>query len=830
MMATKSKPWAALALAVSLLLAQFSPEPGASAAGPPARVDRYGDPLPPGALARLGTTRFRAGYVIFALAFTPDGKGLVAASAGRPPCLYEMATGKVLRHFGNQTYVRSIAISPDGKTLAVEGNSVRLYSLATGKQVGELKDPNAMGPVGLCVSFSPDGKMLASGARDHSIRLWDVAGARELRRCQGHTQDVTSLAFGPAGKTLASGSGDHTVRLWDAATGKVRQVLRGHHQYIFSLAFTPDSKTLASAGDDKTVRLWNVETGKPVGILKGHEGVVRSVAFSPDGRVLASGGGDKAIRIWRMATAKEIGRLTEGISGLVSSVAFSPDGKTLASTGGFDSSIHFWDVATGQPCHRFGGHTGTITALSFSADGRSLTSAACDGWVYFWDARTGRERRRVGQTHDRVPHPFAFASDQKTFASAGFQDNSVRLGDLATGKELRSFGKHKEQVRALTFLPDGKVLATGDGQLIHLWDTATGKEIRSLKGHKGYISCLAFSPDGKVLASGGMSVNVLVDDHAVRLWEVATGKEIRELETSESPALAFSPDGKVLASGDTANTIRVWQVATGREIAKFRRYPANPRAFGSYIYWLTFSPDGRTLASGWGDTPVILWEAATGKEIRRLLGHQSSSGPVLFSPDGRTLASGSGDSSILIWDLTRHIRDGRLEPLSLSPHELAARWSDLANPNAGKADRAVWDLVAAAEQSMPFLKNHFRPVVPIAPRQVAPLIADLDSQRFAVRRKATRALEQLGERAEPALRARLATNPPLETRQRIDRLLRQMSAMGGEHLRAVRVLTVLERAGGSEARALLTELAQGEPDMWRTREARAALKRMDQRR
>jgi RNA polymerase sigma factor (sigma-70 family) len=804
-----------------------APQPQAKAAAkaaPPRRVDLYGDPLPPGALARLGTTRFRAGIQLYAVAFTPDGKKLAAAGAGRPPCLYDLATGKVLHQFGKQRHVLCIAISPDGKTLAVGDNSVRLYSLATGKQVGELKDANGMGGIALVVAFSPDGKTLASGARDQTVRLWDVARSRELRRCVGHSGPIWSLAFAPDGKTLTSGSFDRTVRLWDPATGTMRHVLAGHQDLVLSVAFTRDGKTLASAGGDGTVRLWDSATGRLLRILKGHGGKIHAVALSPDRKVLASAGNDRTIRLWRTATGKEIRRLTDGIDWTVNAVAFSPDGKTLASGSVWDSSIHFWDVASGKPWRCFGGHTGTVTALAFSPDGRSLTSGGRDRWLRSWNVGTGRENRRVRRAHDEVLNPVAFSPDGKIFAAGGFRDHSVRLFDLATGKELRSLGKHPPGARAVAFSPDGKVVASGGvDRVIRLSDTATGKVLHVLRGHRGWVVNLTFSPDGKTLASGVTRYAPVVDDHAIRFWDVATGKEIRGLETDAGDVLAFSPDGKVLASGNMPeNTVRLWQVATGKQLARVYR---DPRPRVSYIDSLAFSPDGRALASGWEDNRVVLWEVATGKEIRRLRGHESAVWSIRFSPDGRALATGSADSSILIWDLTGHIRDGRLGRVRLSPHELSARWSDLANPDPPKADRAVWDLVAATGQSIPFLQQRLRPAASVAPRQVAPLIADLDSARFAVRRKAAHALERLGDRAEAALRNRLAANPPLETRRRIEQLLRQMNVMNGERLRAVRALTVLERDGGPGARKMLAELARGEPGMWLTRVAAEILNR-----
>jgi RNA polymerase sigma factor (sigma-70 family) len=787
-------------------------------------------PLPAGAFARLGTSRFRHAHIVAGIAFASDGKFIATGSHMGTVRLWDPATGKELRSWqAHDSGAIGLAISPDGKTVATGSwdNSIRLWD-ADGKalrtMLGHTSEVSRL-------AFSPDGKVIASGSKDGTVRLWDPTTGAALSTITAHAREVRGLAFSPDGKRLATSGADKLVYVWDAESGKRLVTCEGHTDEALSVAWSPDGKALASSSKDQTARLWESDSGKLKRTLK-HTGWLERVAFSPDGKSLAvAGGWGGKVHLWDLTHEGDKPRWSAPQMNSVG-LAFSPDGKRLAGCG-WEAGVRVWDVATGkeQGAADAGGHTSWVTALAVAPDGTTVVSASTDWTVIVWDTVRRREVRRLTGHTDRA-YSVAVSPDGRTVAT-GARDKTIRLWDLATGREVKKI-EAGGLVHGLTFSPDGKRLAscsgndTYDGWVLEVpghnatvWDVATGKPAFRLEGHDGGVKSVAWSPDGKTLATGG-------NDTTVRLWDAANGKELRRLEGNTKPveSVVFSPDGKRLAAAGQDGVLRVWR--TDGDDKPTPIGTDNGRLLG-----VAFSPDGRSLvtADHWPravKSALRVWDVATGKERVRYAGHQGTASAVGFAPDGRVLISGGGDGTILLWDVTGRAENGKFAQAELSPPALESEWANLAGDDMMKVHKSIWALVAAPKQSLPLLREVLKPVPAADADRIAKLIKELDDDDFSVREKASAELEKVGEPAAAALRKALEGTPSAELRVRATMLLDGFGGKGAsaDVVRRERALEVLEQIGGPEARAVLEELAKGAPEAAQTQRAKEALKRL----
>ena len=630
--------------------------------------------LPEGAKMRLGKGSINE------MQYSPDGK-LLAVASSIGVWIYDTETYQERALLtGHPSLVSSVCFSPDGRILASGSwdGTIRLWEVTTETlQQTLILETEAV----TSVRFSPDGRTLASvsdgGEMGWSFVLWDVAtgSRRGLFSPEGIFQ-IYSMDFSPDGQTLASSSGADHVRLLDVATGTLRQMfsartnLEYHNVRVNSVRFSSDGETLMSAslvytwqsntkGYIYTIRLWDVATGEPLKTLNVDTDADSSLCWSPDGQTLAMGNLDSTIQLWDIATSEPLKVLTVQADA-VSTLCWSPDGQTLASASQ-DGTIQLWEVATGLPHHTFTGHTSHVSSLYWRGNGQTLVAGYDDSRVRLWDAVTGMLRHTfVGRTED--------------------------------GRSL-SFSEARRDV---SLSADGQLLASGsDDTTILLWDVATGALRQTFPGHTERVSSLCFSADGRLLASGSW-------DKTIRLWDVATGTSMKTLTGYAADSMDFSPNSQMLASGT-----QLWDVATGTLLHTLTSHDGG-------ISSLSFSPNGQTLASGpWNDSRVVnhtirLWDVNTGELQKTFIAEDFGSvASLCWSPDGQTLASGGGyvsegcagvlDAKVRVWD----VATGELQrTFTGHAHEIwSVRFSaDGQTLASGSADGTVllWDMAPEA--------------------------------------------------------------------------------------------------------------------------------------
>jgi uncharacterized delta-60 repeat protein len=512
------------------------------------------------------------------------------------------------------------------------------------------------GPSVNAVTYSPDGKILAAGDGDGTVRLWDVATRRQIGRPLGqlgHARAVYTVAYSPDGKIVAAAGLDGAVRFWDVATHQeIGAPLRGDTPEIFSVRFSPDGKILATGGSGGTVQLWNVATHQQIGSpLAAGSADIRGLAFSPDGRTLATGGysgtTSGVVRLWNVRSGRQIGSPFATLASAADALAFSPDGQTLG-VGWADSFLDLYDVATRRLAHFMIASGGPITSMSFSPDSKVLATSDSDGAAQLWDVSTGQQDGASLTSDTRPVESVAFSPDGQTVAT-GSTDGTTRLWSVPaiTGDPVRWVNVGGRPADSVAFSPDGKLVATGsfDGTA-RLWKRATLDQVGGpLTADDQSVYSVAFSPGGKILATGSA-------DGTARLWNVVTHRQIGVFRTASAVrTVAFSANGRTLATGSADGMARLWDVADHQQIGAVRTSGA--------VDTVAFSPDGKILATGGFDGTVQLWSLATHRQAAALSDGQTFSVfTVAFSPGGTMLATGSSDQTARLWDMTTHQQIG----------------------------------------------------------------------------------------------------------------------------------------------------------------------------
>jgi len=548
--------------------------------------------------------RIFVGEWIWSIDLDPTATKLVTGTMGGTIQLWDAATGEEIMvlqaghgepYSSNKDQIYSVAFSPEGKRVVSGGRTIDVWDVATGQRSktidygGTIRD----------VTFSPDGRQIASSSWDHTARVWDIESGDELATLEGHRAGVMCIAYSPDGTMIATGDKDSTIKLWRVSTGKNLATFYGHSAaYVWSVAFSPDNRRLVSGGSDGTVRVWDVmNEGKPT-TLRGHGGDVTSVVFTPDGRNIVSGSYDLCVKLWNPAIRR--GRtIVPTHAGWVLTIAFSPDGKYVFS-GSQIGLIKKFDVATASEVTTMHGHTGEVKCVACGPEGGRVVSAGADFRIVLWDGTTG-EQLMVLTEHRGSVNQLAYSPDGSQLVSAS-DDKTIKLWDISTGELLLNMFGHDDPVWAVNFSPSGDKIVSGDADgIAKIWDAASGQELLSIEANERrrfrFLTTVAFTPDGKHIVTGARSA----PEKALRFWNATTGKEIMNLNGIHAIYdVAFTPDKKRILAGSNG-VVAFWDLASGDPVLTM----PSP---GRTVFSLDVAPNGTTLALANEDGTISLLE------------------------------------------------------------------------------------------------------------------------------------------------------------------------------------------------------------------------------
>jgi RNA polymerase sigma factor (sigma-70 family) len=809
-------------------------------AGVAERVDCFGDPLPSGAVFRLGTLGFRAPNLV-GIGFRKTGE-LIALSEDLalhvwPPDGRPKATTTLL--LGKKQHGWRRALSADARFAAgFLDNERRLVVWdVSGDKPGQYLSRQFKDVYRL--AFSANGEWLAvneTGQDQTENLLLCHLPTKEWSSFALGGRYFASLSFTTHGKELAVATDRDVVVIDTAQKKELRRIVVPRERPMFA-ALSPDGTTLAVLpmkwmhGPDQVVRLFSLATGKQWKAFSLSSGSAEWVGFAPDGKTVWAGG-PRGLSEWAPAAEKPVRQVAGPGAG---PVVFSPDGRRFASHS--ESALLLWDVQQGRiirPDILEGGHTAAIMGLTVSLDGAVIATNALDGEIRLWDASTGRPLGKACSSWGSGPR-IAFTPDSQAFLAVADDHVTPVLFAATTGKELRRFAvpadvARKETTGNLRLSADGRTLTTvarpittSEKSYTVRWDVPTGKVIeRTEKVDDDLMDFgISYSPDGQWVVKFG-AVGRVGEKEPIRVVLPNETGMLRAQFTADS-RLASLPHAPQTLSAEDRNrgTLVIYDLHVRATLAEL---PAGRPLRHA------FSPDGRRVAV-FSPEEIALWDLLSCQKVWSVPSEHGSAirdGAMAFTPTGRWLITGH-DCTALVWDLHKVHREGDRGPANLPARELARLWDALAGGEAVKAYRAECALVEHPAGAVAILRNHLQPVKTAEAAAIRPLVAQLDSPEFAEREAASKDLQNLGDTAVPALRQALKGKLSAEQKKRVEMILAAGAApavLSGDMLRQMRALTVLERVATPDARKLLAELTAGNPEARLTREAAAASARL----
>lgn len=632
-----------------------------------------------------GRHRFTLDAPVWAVTFSPNGHLLAAGGRDGKINVYALSAGSLVRSFQHTGEVTQLAFGPNSERLLSGGSDgANLWDLTTGLQSPVL----AQGQRITHLTISSDGHFVASVRKgETAVSLWSSQTERKTILLK-HDAEVTHIAFAKASQRLVTASTDKIVRVWDRTTGK--EIARFQHTaFVWGVWPSPDGKYFVTKPNVETEAyelrgqlnrplLWAAdEPGRPLGELPHPEGVaVERLAFSADGRHIATVADDRRVRLWETDSKRLRGELPARYN--VVQLAFSPDGQKLAiasrparaGEGYTWGEARVWDTDSGKELVRFGGATRLLHGIAYSPDGKRIATAGNDGVVILWDGNLGTEQSRF--SHAGAVRAVNFTPDGSRLMTYTQEGGASRayLWDIAIGQPRAAMALGDPgAVKRLQFSGDHSLAATsGVDNTIRIWDTATGRELRRFDVPRDPDTGSAsfdLASDGKRLAWRD------ADGRTLQVRSVTTGVLAARLEHDEPVGrLELSGNGnRVLAYGSQTQTYWVWDVDGGRILARL-----SPPEDGANVK-AQLSPDGSTVATmQFPSGQVVLWDASTGRRIAELRHEDLHASPSMlqaFTNDGRFLLT-SSKRGLHVWDghtgaRVRLLLDDSTDDFQLSP-------------------------------------------------------------------------------------------------------------------------------------------------------------------
>lgn len=603
--------------------------------------DLYGDPIPGGAVARLGSVRM-LDRALGRLIFSADGGEIITSSEGAY-VVWKTTSAQRTATLVAENGGHILAMSPDGRVLAtsVYGGKIQLWDYKA-KKAGAVIDAHRQEITDLCF-INKD--LLASSSEDKTVKVYKLAASsvEQKTEIKGDWEAVTSLACAASGHVVFADS-EGAVNVASVEAGEDKAVKLGKSpKGVLDVSISKDGKFVAAGIEDGRLIIWNTtKRGKPIEIPDAHPRKVLSVAFKANGKLMSSGG-DRFFRLWDPATGDKVGEWAGAEDIDAQLFVRSPDDNFVAAftelrDGRASEAGRFWlyDSDGKQPLEP-DRHNEALTAIAFSSDGKKVITGSEDHRVLVWDAISSNLLDTLA-THKGAVRDIEVTGD--VILSAG-ADARMHRATLGGGDEviLEPIGGG---VNALIRSPDGSRIVTGDfvGK-VWSFSVATGQKIAEHSGGAfEEIYDLAFSPDGKYFAIAGASPEI----HIV---SVASGTKLIALAPDgprSNHAVAFSPDGKMLASGGDDHVVRLWGTSSWSQLRQIEGSDGTVRA-------VVFSPSGARIAAGSSDEAARVWDTHTAEQVTMLAGHRGAVTALAFSPDGTKLATASRDRTALIWDL-----------------------------------------------------------------------------------------------------------------------------------------------------------------------------------